>query len=255
MKTYHFKHEEIKTLVNANFAVLLTGEKGTGKTTTIRQVSEDIGLKFYNMSMTRQVTLSHIMGFISINGDYVRTQFREAVEFGGLMLLDEIDAADANVLLCLNTIENGFVAFPDGIVDTHKDFRLCATSNPQDMHSQYTGRSKLDAATLDRYDIIQLPTDPKLEKSIFGEEVFHIITTARTILNKWGVEKSLSMRDGIRLKKRIKLDMIKSYVKDLFGGDKTMYQEFKNNLEKGKKYTQSMCTNVNQLWEVIKNEN
>lgn len=26
--TYHFKHEEVKTLVEADFAVLLTGEKG-----------------------------------------------------------------------------------------------------------------------------------------------------------------------------------------------------------------------------------
>lgn len=255
MKTNHFAYEEVKQLVSYNIPVLLTGHAGTGKTTTIRQVAEDIGLKFYNMSMTRQVTLSHIMGFVSINGDYIRTQFREAVEFGGLMLLDEIDAADANVLLSLNTIENGFVAFPDGIIETHKDFRLCATSNPQDMHSQYTGRSKLDAATLDRFDIIQLPTDSKLEKSIFGEEVFHIITTARIILNKWGMDKSVSMRDGIRLKKRIKLSMEKNFVKDLLGGDKKMYQEFQNSLDKGKKYTQAMCTNVNQLWDVIRNEN
>lgn len=254
MKNYHFKHEEIKTLVNANFAVLLTGDKGTGKTTTIKSVSEDIGLKFYNMSMTRQVTLSHLLGFISINGDYIRTQFREAVEFGGLMLLDEIDAGDPNVLLALNTIENGFVAFPDAIISTHKDFRLCATSNPQDKHSQYTGRAKLDAATLDRFDIIQLPIDSKLEKKILGEEVFHIITTARIVLDKWGMEKTLSMRSGIRLKKRLELKMEKNYIKDLFEGDKKMFQEYQVKLEKGKKQTQAMCTNVNQLWEIIKNE-
>jgi len=88
-------------------------------------VAEELKYKFFSVSMTRQTTLSSLIGFKNINGDYVRTQLRDAVEFGGLLLLDEIDAGDPNVLLCLNTLENGFMSFPDLIVQKHPDFRLC----------------------------------------------------------------------------------------------------------------------------------
>ena len=169
---HHAKYKEVYTLVDNNLPLLLTGTKGSGKTTMIRQVTEALDFKFYSMSMTRQTTLSHILGFMSVNGLYIRSQLREAVEFGGVMLLDELDASDPNVLLSLNTLENGYISFPDGIVHCHEDFRLCATANPQDEHHHYTGRSILDGATLDRFDIIEIPTDPKLEKKLVGKDVW-----------------------------------------------------------------------------------
>jgi len=132
----HKMFNEALILVNAGIATLLTGEKGSGKTTVAKQISDGLGkdFPFFAISMTRQTTLSHLLGFMSVNGVYVPSQLRDVAENGGVFLLDEIDAADANVLLALNTIENGYIAFPDKIVQLHKNFRLMATSNPQEIN-------------------------------------------------------------------------------------------------------------------------
>jgi len=178
----HNKYPEVAKLVKSGEAVLLTGERGSGKTTLAKNIAKDLELNFYGMSMTRQTTLSHLLGFMNVNGKYIPSQVRKAVEEGGLLLLDEIDASDPNVILCLNTVENGYVSFPDKIVDIHKDFRLMATSNPQDNHAAYNGRAKLDAATMDRFDEISVELDGNLEKSLVDESTFKHISLIRKCL-------------------------------------------------------------------------
>lgn len=253
MTTYHYKFEEVKLLVDKGvYPPLLTGEKGSGKTTIIMQVAEALDLKLYVMAMTRQTTLSHLLGFVSINGDYIRSQLREAAEFGGVMLLDEIDASDPNVLLSLNTIENGYIAFPDGIMKLHKDFRLCATSNPQGEHAQYTGRAILDAATLDRFDIIKLPTDPVVENAILGPDISDKLTDARITLQKWGVSKTLSMRDGLRLKMRTELNLLDDFLESLFDYSDEVFQAYLAVRREKTAIPQSECTTSDELMDTLR---
>ena len=209
----HSKFDEVALLVEARQPVLLTGERGCGKTTLIQQVAEKLGLPFYCQNMTRQTTLSMLVGFRNVHGDYVRSQLREAVEYGGILLLDEIDAADANVLLALNTIENGFVSFPDGIINVHKDFVLVATANTQS--TEYTGRSKLDAATLDRFDTIELHRDDNLERSLVPIAVYATIQKIRQAKAEYGLTKEVTMRDSLRLAVRTKLGLADSFIDTL----------------------------------------
>jgi len=200
----HSKYEYVKRVVDAGLSVLLTGEAGTGKTTIAKQIAEELDRPFSSLSMTKQTSVNAIIGFISINGTYIRSQFREAFEHGHIFLLDELDAADPNVLLVLNTIENGYVAFPDGIVNMHPNFRLIATANPMDEHQLYTGRSKLDFSTLDRYYTIDLPRDPELEIALTSQETVDAVNIARTIIADIGSSKHLTMRDTIRIHTLIK---------------------------------------------------
>lgn len=209
----HLKFNEVALLVEARQPVLLTGERGCGKTTLIQQVTKKLGLPFYCQNMTRQTTLSMLVGFRNVHGDYVRSQLREAVEHGGVLLLDEIDAADANVLLSLNTIENGFVSFPDGIVNVHKDFVLVATANTQS--TEYTGRSKLDAATLDRFDTIELVRDDNLERSLVPINVYATIQKIRQVKATYGLTKEVTMRDSLRLAVRTTLGLADSFIDTL----------------------------------------
>ena len=67
----HFKFDEVKTLVEAGQPVMLEGERGCGKTTLIMDVAKELNLDFYSLSMTRQTTLSLLLGFINVNGIYV----------------------------------------------------------------------------------------------------------------------------------------------------------------------------------------
>lgn len=228
---YHSKFKYTKKVIESGMSVLLTGEAGSGKSTLAMQIAEEMDLDFYTMSGTKQTSVNAIIGFISINGTYIPSQFRKAFENGGLFLLDEIDAMDPNVLLTLNTIENGFVAFPDGIVKKHEDFRLVATSNPFDAHSIYTGRSKLDFSTIDRYFVIELKRDSKLESSLICEETKNQIELVRSVFKSNGSSLQCTMRDAIRISKLKELDISKCEVKDVIFSPNyiaPLYKEWKS---------------------------
>ncbi len=225
--TRHYKLPELVMLISEDIPILLHGERGSGKTTAIKQAAEELDFPFYVVSMTRQTTLSHLMGFMNVNGIYVPSLFRTAIEEGGVFLLDELDAADPNVILSLNTIENGFVSFPDSIVQVHKNFRLVATANPFNDHSHYTGRATLDAATLDRFDKIALNRDGNLEASLVSPETFDEITRIRQVIQNHNVDIHISMRDAIRWNKRKALGLTKDYINHvLLNNTEGLYEEF-----------------------------
>ena len=197
----HTRYDDVKQIIQADIPVLLTGVAGIGKTTMLKMIAEEIGTRFFAMSMTKQTTLGHIIGFVSVTGDYIPTQFRDCFENGGMFLLDEMDAADPNTILCLNTIENGFLAFPDRVVQKHPDFRLCATANPQNEHNRYTGRNKLDLATMDRFFVFDLDHTQDLEEFLTTKEIAEMAIYIREQFKRNGITKDFTMRDAIRLHK------------------------------------------------------
>ena len=249
----HVKFEEARILIDADMPVMLTGEKGSGKTTLARQVAEALELTFFSVSMTRQTTLSHLIGFRTVTGQYSPSPLYRAVTEGGLFLLDEIDAGDPNVLLSLNTLENGYMSFPEGIVDKHEDFRLVATANPQDQHQHYTGRSKLDAATLDRFDIIHIPRDDALEATLVDKDTHTRMTILRTCLAEQNSDRIVSMRDSVRYQKRKNLSLLADFMETLAGGDDLALQRYNNLIAALPKYRdQSECETFSDLVQLIK---
>lgn len=250
----HYKQNEVKKLVEANINVLLEGPAGSGKSTILKNVANMLELDFYTVTMTKQTTLNALLGFLSINGTYIPSQLRQAVEFGGLLLLDEIDAGDPNVLLCLNSLENGYLGFPDKVVQAHEDFRLCAASNPSNEHQKYTGRSKLDAATLDRFDIIYIDRDDKLEALLTSEVTAVEMSLMRKVLANNNISKTLSMRDAIRYEKRKKANLHKGYTNSLLNNEERLLTEYSTLFEEFKPKEvkrQEDCINLEELWDVI----
>jgi DNA polymerase III gamma/tau subunit len=248
----HSKFGEVHTLVDAGFAVLLTGEKGSGKTTLAKQVAEELKLTFYSMSMTRQTTLSHLLGFMSVNGTYIPSVLYDAIENGGVFLLDEMDASDANVLLSLNTIENGYVSFPTGIMDCHEDFRLMATANPQDQHDFYTGRSKLDAATLDRFDVIDVERDNNLEKTLVDYHTFLHMELLREVLEANNSSTIVSMRDSMRYQVRKDLDLLEGVIFKLAGKSDLVFETYEERVKLLPKHAdQSECKTLAELVDLV----
>jgi len=247
----HHKFNEISKLVDNNMAVLLMGEKGSGKTTLARQVAEEQNRDFMVIGMTRQTTLGHLLGFINVNGVYIPSHLRHTFEHGGLFLIDEIDAGDPNVLLSINTIENGYITFPDKMVEVHPEFRLMAAANPKNQHAEYTGRAKLDAATEDRFDRIPLDRDENLEQSLVDSDTFRKMEVLRKIMKDHNATQTISMRDSIRYQKRKELSLLDDFVFNLVDGNELILDKYNDAIANmPNQVSQSDCTNIDDLIEV-----
>ena len=161
-----------------NFALI--GPTGCGKTHAIQQFAETRGIEWGCVSMTEGVTESQLIGRREPCAEggfhFVGTRFLELFENGGLMLLGEADAADANVLLALNNaLSNKWLAVPHRtdkpIAKMHPDF-VCAI----DMNTFGKGgnrlfvRNRQDEAFLDRFWQIMLDYDRELEKGLVQDK-------------------------------------------------------------------------------------
>lgn len=168
----HNQFENLLKIVGTGQAVLLVGPAGTGKSHAAEVVAESLDLAYHAISVGSQTSKSDLVGYMTATGGYVRTQFREAYEHGGLFLLDEADAGNSNVLILLNAaLSNGRMAFPDQMVNAHPRFRMVATANTygNGASRQYVGRNQLDAATLDRFATLAWDIDDKIEESLAGK--------------------------------------------------------------------------------------
>jgi cobaltochelatase CobS len=157
----------IKRLVRKH--VLLVGPAGTGKSHLIHQSADALGLEFYSISLTPQTPASAITGYMTATGDYIGTAFRQAFEHGGVFLFDEVDNGHPSTLGIINSaLANGSMAFPDGMVKRHADFRCAASANTygRGPDRAYVGRQALDAAFMDRFTVITVDVDEALEESL-----------------------------------------------------------------------------------------
>lgn len=166
----HRSLPDILMAVVAGTSPFLVGPAGSGKTTLASQIADVLKRKFY---MEARVTSEFkMLGFIDAHGHTVRTQFREAYEHGGVFLFDEVDASDPDALTAFNAaLANGQCAFPDALINVHKDFVAIAAGNTfgRGADRQYVGRNQLDAATLDRFAVFEIDYDEALERQLCGD--------------------------------------------------------------------------------------
>jgi len=160
---------ELLLAFGARCHVLLVGPAGTGKSTLAAQAAEALGLTLQAISLGPTTPMSKVFGYFDAHGSYHDTPFRRAFEHGGVMLLDELDNGHPGLLAELNqALALGACAFADGMVTAHPDFRLVATGNTYGTGGDrdYVGRQALDAATLDRFVVLDVPVDEQLEERV-----------------------------------------------------------------------------------------
>lgn len=157
----------IMNLVNMNEPVYMYGPTGSGKSETAKMIANALGLDFYMMnSVTDEYKLT---GFMDANGVYHSSSFRDAFENGGLFLLDEIDASAPDVLITINAaLSNGWFPFPDKRIDANPNFRVIATGNTagRGADTSYRGRTQLDAASLDRFVMVHVDYDDRIDSML-----------------------------------------------------------------------------------------
>jgi MoxR-like ATPase len=165
--TMHPQFPDLILSLRAGLHCMLVGPAGSGKTHSAEQAAKALDREFH---LQGAISYTHeLLGYIDAHSRYVRTQFRDAFEKGGLILLDEFDASAAEAALVLNAaLANGSCAFPDGLVRKHERFMCVVGANTDGSGAtmQYSGRARLDGAFLDRFVVFDWQIDAKIEEAL-----------------------------------------------------------------------------------------
>ena len=154
------------SLVARRLHVYVWGPPQGGKSTAAHQVAELLGLPFGYVSLNPQTPESRLIGYKDAMGRYCTTPFRELYEHGGVFCIDEMDNAHPALLTTINsTLANGIGAFPDALVQRHKDFILVCTGNTAGRGGDlsFPERRAFDAAFMERFAFLRWPYDAALE--------------------------------------------------------------------------------------------
>lgn len=205
-KPRHEIFQEVCQAINKGLHVLLVGPAGCGKTHMAEEIAGVLDLPF---KFTGAVSSEYkLLGFMTAQGALVRTEYREAYEHGGLFLWDELDASSAQALLSFNAgLSNGHQDFPDQVVKQHKSFRAIASANTygNGADRMYIGRNQLDAASLDRFYVVNMDYDETLESVLYGRDewVTYVQSARRAMRELGGIRHVISMRAiqmGLKMK-------------------------------------------------------
>ena len=193
---FHEQFENILKLVNMELPVMLTGGAGSGKNYMLEQVSEAMELPFYYTStITQEYKLT---GFIDGGGKFHETEFYKAFTGGGIFMLDEIDASIPEALVILNgAIANGYFDFPIGRELAHEDFRVVCAGNTVGLGADmiYTGRNVLDGATLDRFVMVEINYDQRIEEMLCpDDELRNYLYDFRRVVDSNKINHIVGMR-------------------------------------------------------------
>lgn len=164
----HEKFETILKYLTADVPVFMSGAAGTGKSSIAKNAAKALGLEFYFSGAVNDIY--KFTGFIDANGNYSKTQFYDFCCNGGVFFMDEMDASIPEVLVALNAaIANRYFDFPCGKVELNENCRFICAGNTYGTgaDAEYTGRYQLDAATLDRFAVVDID---------YSKDIFNAVT-------------------------------------------------------------------------------
>lgn len=167
----------IKKAYGSSLFVLIIGPKGTGKTSLVRKFASDIGKPLYSINFSLRTRESHLVGTKTMNqGEvtFVEGILIKSMRDGGILYLDELNAAEADVLLRLDEALDDrrqiVLKEADGqVINAKENWFVFATINPL----SHEGTKELPPQILSRFPVrLRLEYPPKeIEKQIIKYHV------------------------------------------------------------------------------------
>lgn len=154
-----------------NLPALIIGETGTGKTTAVRTLAGKASKPYRRVNLNGGTTADELVGRILLNKEgtyWADGILTEAMRKGYWIVLDEINAAGADVLFVLHSLLDDdhmiVLSEHDGeIVKPHEDFRMFATCNPS---GDYAGTREMSKALTSRFPLVLTASYPKEKEEV-----------------------------------------------------------------------------------------
>ena len=169
----HMKFDRILKSMARRKNTWMCGPTGSGKTTAAQMAAKALSMEYTEVACGPETDQYELFGHITPDGRYIEGKIRKVFEFGGILMLDEIDNSNPSALVSMNTaLSNGGAMFPDGYVNKHPDFVCIAGANTwgNGADRQYVGRTEIDAATISRFKFLDFDYDETAERDWAGHD-------------------------------------------------------------------------------------
>jgi nitric oxide reductase NorQ protein len=186
---------------SAGLFTIIIGPKGTGKTSLVRQFASTMNKELQSVNFSLRTRESHLIGSKTLDKgeiNFVEGILVKSMKDGGLLYLDELNAAEADVLLrldeALDDRRQVVLKEADGQVITAKeDWSVIATINPL----SHVGTKELPPQLLSRFPVrIRLEYPPEnVELEIIMKHVSNIGDSKLDDIKR-AIKLSKSLRDA-----------------------------------------------------------
>lgn len=168
-------YDEVLDLINNGLMPYLYGPAGTGKSYVCEQIAADMGWEYHQTGAILDLA-EGLRGYRDIKGDIQSTEFLRALDAAEngrdvLFVFDEIDGSAPELLITLNNyLAGGCIECCGKVYNRRSNLRICACGNTsgQGATAEYVARCKLDDASLDRFELVEVQYSRAVELASAG---------------------------------------------------------------------------------------
>lgn len=278
-QSFGFYDDMVKIIKSDVFIpTLVTGPTGCGKTTMIMQAHIRNNKPIYRVNVTSETDEDSLMGGFRLkNGEtvYQDGPVLEAMKNGATLLLDELDLALPNKILCLQSILEGepyLVKRDNRIVHPADGFTVVATANTKmngDASGSYIGTQIMNAAFRDRFPLIIEHRYPHAEEEIaiieavdkthktnLGKDfIAKLVEWAQKTRDDVDLEEDMDIQEPITTRRLVDFVKIYSVFGDIEGSIKKILTKFDSATATSYlQYYQAIIQNVDDMENMAEEE-